>query len=243
MRRRTVSATPLHSGYKIKKGSEPYTSTVKLIFIYTQLRDTINHMIIVGITGASGALLGIRCIEELVYHNKQIAVIVSKSAWPIIHHEMQTDCTSIISIVKQRTMQPELLCNIIEYSPDDFFAPIASGSNQFEATIVIPCSMKTVAAIAHGYADNLIHRVCDIALKEKRQLVIVPRETPLSALHLYNLYTLSMYGASVVMPIPAFYNFPETVDDVVNFIIGRVFDQLHIQHNLYRRWHYEEHTR
>jgi 4-hydroxy-3-polyprenylbenzoate decarboxylase len=93
--------------------------------------------------------------------------------------------------------------------------------------------MKTVAAIAHGYADNLIHRVCDIALKEKRQLVIVPRETPLSALHLYNLYTLSMYGASVVMPIPAFYNFPETVDDVVNFIIGRVFDQLHIQHNLY----------
>jgi hypothetical protein len=74
--------------------------------------DTINHMIIVGITGASGALLGIRCIEELVYHNKQIAVIVSKSAWPIIHHEMQTDCTSIISIVKQRTMQQELLCKL-----------------------------------------------------------------------------------------------------------------------------------
>lgn len=198
-------------------------------------------MIIVSITGASGAILGIRCIEELLNYNKNVVAIVSKSAWHIINYELKTDAHSIHDVVLMRQyINHDLLINLKEYAPDDFFAPIASGSIPVEATLVIPCSMKTVAAIVHGYADNLIHRVCDIALKEKRKLIIVPRETPMNTIHLSNLYTLSLYGVSIVMPVPAFYNFPKTIDDVIHFIVGRVLDLLDIHHTLYKRWNNED---
>lgn len=200
-------------------------------------------MIIVCITGASGAILGIRLIEELLQCNKEVTCIVSQSAWQVMNYELQTDATTITAILKSRKVQNNLLENLKEYSPDDFFAPVASGSFPFEAVVVIPASMKTVAAIAHGYADNLIHRVCDIALKEKRTLIVVPRETPMSAIHLHNLHMIALNGASVVMPLPAFYNFPKTIDDVINFIVGRVMDLLHIEHNLYKRWNNEDNNR
>ncbi|MCX8124693.1 MAG: UbiX family flavin prenyltransferase [Spirochaetes bacterium] len=200
-------------------------------------------MIIVCITGASGAILGIRLIEELLQKNKEVACIVSQSAWPVMQYELQTDVHTVKEILLQRSIDIQLLHNLKEYKPDDFFTPIASGSNPFEAAVVIPASMKTVAAIACGYADNLIHRVCDIALKEKRTLIIVPRETPMSGIHLNNLHTAALYGCTVVMPVPAFYNFPKTIDDVINFIVGRVLDILHIEHNCYKRWNNEPHTR
>lgn len=205
--------------------------------------DTINPMIIVCITGASGAILGIRLIEELLQKNKEVSCIVSRSAWSVMQYELQTDVHTIKDILLQRNIDNKMLSNLKEYTPDDFFSPVASGSNPFEAAVVIPASMKTVAAIAHGYADNLIHRVCDIALKEKRSLIVVPRETPMSGIHLSNLHTLAQYGATVVMPVPAFYNFPKTIDDVINFIVGRVLDLLHIEHTLYGRWNNESHTR
>ncbi|MEJ5360737.1 MAG: UbiX family flavin prenyltransferase [Spirochaetota bacterium] len=197
-------------------------------------------MIIVCITGASGAILGIRLIEELLQRNKEVTCIVSQSAWQVIHYELHTDAKKIVDILKSRNIKNNLLQNLKEYSPDDFFAPVASGSFPFAAAVVIPASMKTVAAIAHGYADNLIHRVCDIALKERRRLIVVPRETPMSSIHLHNLYTIALNGAGVVMPLPAFYNFPKTIDDVINFIVGRVLDILHIEHNLYKRWNNED---
>ena len=200
-------------------------------------------MIIVCITGASGAILGIRLIEELLQCNKEVTCIVSQSAWQVMHYELQTDAKTIAAILKNRDVQNNLLENLKEYSPDDFFAPVASGSFPFDAAVVIPASMKTVAAIAHGYADNLIHRVCDIALKEKRTLIVVPRETPMSTIHLHNLYTIALNGASVVMPLPAFYNFPKTIDDVINFVVGRVLDLLHIEHTLYKRWNNENNNR
>ncbi len=200
-------------------------------------------MIIVCITGASGAILGIRLIKELLQRNKKVTCIVSQSAWQVIQYELHTDAKTIIDILKSQNLQNNLLQNLKEYSPDDFFAPVASGSFPFDASVIIPASMKTVAAIAHGYADNLIHRVCDIALKEKRTLIVVPRETPMSSIHLHNLYTVALNGASVVMPLPAFYNFPKTIDDVINFIVGRVLDLLHIEHNLYKRWDNEDNNR
>ncbi|MDH7554954.1 MAG: UbiX family flavin prenyltransferase [Spirochaetota bacterium] len=200
-------------------------------------------MIIVCITGASGAILGIRLIEELLQCNKEVTCIVSQSAWQVINYELQTDAKTIKAILKNRNVQNNLLENLKEYSPDDFFAPVASGSFPFDAAVVIPASMKTVAAIAHGYADNLIHRVCDIALKEKRTLIVVPRETPMSAIHLHNLYMIALNGTSVVMPLPAFYNFPKTIDDVINFVVGRVLDLLHIEHTLYKRWNNENNNR
>ncbi|MGQ9844419.1 MAG: UbiX family flavin prenyltransferase [Spirochaetota bacterium] len=197
-------------------------------------------MIVVSITGASGAILGIRCIEELLNHNKNVVAIVSQSAWPILNYELKTDAHSIHDVLLMRQyINHDLLVNLKEYAPNDFFAPIASGSIPVEATLIVPCSMKTVAAIVHGYADNLIHRVCDIAIKERRKLIIVPRETPMSVIHLSNIYHLSLYGASIVMPVPGFYNFPKTIDDVVNFIVGRILDLLNIEHTLYARWNYE----
>lgn len=174
-------------------------------------------------------------------HNQDVACIVSKSAWPILNYELKTDAHSIGDVLLNRKyINHDLLINLKEYAPDDFFAPIASGSTPFYASIVIPCSMKTLAAITHGYADNLIHRVCDIALKEKRKLIVVPRETPMNTIHLANLHTLSLFGAQVVMPIPAFYNFPQTIDDVIQFVVGRVLDLLNIEHNLYKRWNNED---
>ncbi|MEW6528108.1 MAG: UbiX family flavin prenyltransferase [Spirochaetota bacterium] len=200
-------------------------------------------MIIVCITGASGAIMGIRLIEELLQKNKEVACIVSKSGWPVIQYELQTNVHTVKDILLQRSIDIQLLHNLKEYTPDDFFTPIASGSNPFDAAVVIPASMKTVAAIASGYADTLVHRVCDIALKEKRTLIVVPRETPMSAIHLHNLHTLTLNGASVVMPVPAFYNFPKTIEDVINFVVGRVLDLLHIEHTLYKRWNNEDTNR
>ena len=193
-------------------------------------------MIIVGVTGASGSILGIRLVEELLLKDKEVVCIVSNNAWPIIKYELQTECETVTDILKQRSNDGNYRTRLTEYKYDDFFSPIASGSNPFEAAVIIPCSMKTVAALACGYADNVIHRVGDIAFKEKRTLVVVPRETPMSGIHLGNLHTLASHGATVVMPVPAFYNFPKTVDDVVNFIVGRVLDVLGINHNLYKRW-------
>ncbi len=122
------------------------------------------------------------------------------------------------------------------YREDELESMFASGSFLFDAMIIAPASMNTVAKIAHGIADNLITRTASVALKEGRRLVIVPRETPMSAIHLKNLMILAENGADIVLPAPAFYNRPESVDDMVNFVVGRVLDALRIEHSLYKRW-------
>lgn len=122
------------------------------------------------------------------------------------------------------------------YDNNDFFTPVASGSNKFDAVLVIPCSMKTLSAIANGYSHNLIGRVCDIALKEQRKLIIMPREMPFSTIHLENMLKLSKYGALIMPPIPAYYNDPKSIEDIVDFIVGRVLDNLDIENNLFNRW-------
>ncbi len=180
--------------------------------------------IIVCVTGASGAIYAKRLLEVLKEKNIKTSLIISESAKKIVEHELKIELNEIISLADEY------------YENNNFFSPVASGSNSFQAAVVIPCSMKTLAAISNGYSDNLIGRVCDIALKEHRKLILVPREMPFSSIHLENMLKLSRLGVSIMPPIPGFYNEPKTVDDIVNFVVGRILDNLGIENNLFKRW-------
>jgi flavin prenyltransferase len=194
---------------------------------------------VVAITGASGSILGIRLIEELLKANEYVAVIASEAALKVIHHEMSYESHEkvykVSDVLKKRVFyyQKERL---MEYSNDDLFAPMASGSTLFKSVIVVPCSMKTLAGIACGYTDTLIQRVIDVALKEARKCIIVPRETPLNLIHIQNLLKVKEAGVDILFPVPGFYAFPKTIEDVVDFIIGKILILLGIEQNLFISW-------
>ncbi|AAB98082.1 TPA: UbiX family flavin prenyltransferase [Methanocaldococcus jannaschii] len=179
--------------------------------------------IIVCITGASGVIYAKRLLEVLK-DRAEVNLIISNSAKKIIKEELDIDWKEIKKLATDY------------YENDDFFSPLASGSNKFDAVVVVPCSMKTLSAIANGYSANLIVRVCDIALKERRKLIIMPREMPFNSIHLENMLKLSNLGAIVMPPIPAFYNKPKNVNDIINFVVGRVLDILGIDNSLFKRW-------
>jgi flavin prenyltransferase len=173
--------------------------------------------LIVGITGATGAIYGVRLLERLRTHGVETHLVVSRwGARTLLHETPYT------------REQVEALAHTT-YAPADMGAAISSGSFQTSGMVVAPCSAKTLAAIAHGYGDNLIHRAADVVLKERRPLVLVVREAPLSAIHLENMLTLSRMGAVILPPVPAFYNHPRTVDDVVEHTVTRMLDQFGIE--------------
>jgi len=180
--------------------------------------------LIVAITGASGVIYGKRFLEALKEKNVETHLIISKAGEKMLQYELG---------VARRDL--ERLASHV-YDEDLLTAPIASGSFITDGMAIIPCSMKTVAGIAHGYSENLILRAADVTLKEKRKLVIVPRETPLNAIHLRNLLELAMQGVAVIPAMPAFYHKPEKIEDLVDFIVGKVLDTLGIEHNLFKRW-------
>lgn len=195
-------------------------------------------MIVVGISGASGPIMGIRLIEELLNSNERVAAIVSRAAGQIIEYEMLNEKESFTSL-KELLLKRGLSGNhnlLSEFENHDFFTPVASGSASFEAMVVMPCSMKTLSAIVHGYADSLITRACDVALKERRRCIIVPRETPLSVVHTENLYKAALAGIEIVPPVPGFYTRPESLDDVINFVVGKVLNLLGKRHDLFESW-------
>jgi 4-hydroxy-3-polyprenylbenzoate decarboxylase len=195
-------------------------------------------MIVVGISGASGPIMGIRLIEELLNSNERVAGIVSQAAGQIIEYEMLNEKESFTSL-KELLLKRGLSGNhnlLSEFENHDFFTPVASGSASFEAMVVMPCSMKTLSAIVHGYADSLITRACDVALKERRRCIIVPRETPLSVVHTENLYKAALAGIEIVPPVPGFYTRPESLDDVINFVVGKVLNLLGKRHDLFESW-------
>lgn len=195
-------------------------------------------MITVAISGASGPILGIRLIEELLNLKERISAVVSRPARQIIEYEMlrnKSPFSSLEKLLLKRGITNNLDL-LSEFKNNDFFCPIASGSSRFEAVIVIPCSMKTLSAIVHGYADSLITRACDVALKEKRRCIIVPRETPLSIIHTGNLHKAALAGIDIVPPMPGFYTRPESIDDVINFIVGKVLNLLGRKHDLFESW-------
>ena len=181
-------------------------------------------MIVVGITGASGVIYGIRLLEALNELNIENSLIISDAAKSVIKHEVKESVDEIIKLTD----------NYYEF--DDLTASINSGSFKFDGLAIVPCSMKTLSSIANGYGSNTITRVADVSLKEKRKTIIVPRETPLRSIHIENMLNLSKEGAVILPAMPGFYSDNDTVDDQINFIVGKILDSLNIENNLYKRW-------
>ncbi len=179
---------------------------------------------VIGISGASGALLGAKLLEFLRDTAYETHLVITSTAENIIPQETEYKVEDIKQLATK------------VYDNSDFFAPIASGSFKIEGMVVIPCSMKTLAGIASGYSDNLLLRTADVCLKERRKLVLVTRETPLSLIHIENMVKVTKAGAVVLPPMLSFYSKPKTVDDMVNYIIGKVLDVLEIENELYERW-------
>ena len=181
-------------------------------------------MIVVAITGASGVIYGIRLIETLKELKIENSLIISDAAKTVIKSETDLEIEDIISLAD----------NYYEF--DDLTASINSGSFKFDSLAIVPCSMKTLSSIAHGYAANTITRVADVSLKERRKIVIVPRETPLRTAHIKNMLTLSQEGAIILPPMPGFYSDHASVDDQINFVVGKILDSLNIENDLFKRW-------
>ena len=181
--------------------------------------------IVVGITGASSMLYAQRCLYFLHMLNIEVHLVISRTAEQVIQYELG-----------RRGLEEIYEYAYTVYSPEDGFAPIASGSFLHDGMIVIPCSMNTVAHIAHGITSSLLHRAADVCCKEQRPLVLVPRESPLSTIHLRNLLLLSEQGICIMPPTVALYNKPETLVECVDAFIFRIFDILHIPHTLGVRW-------
>ena len=190
-------------------------------------------MFIVCITGASGVIIGYKLVIELGRRVRDpITLIVSRWGWRVTRLEVP------------RSLVDEALKYVAHlYSEDDLDAPISSGSTLFKAVVVAPCSIKTLSDIAHGRPANLITRVVEVALKEKRKVIVVPRETPLDTTHIKLLHRSARRGIIIVPPVPAFYTRHKTVDELVDYIVGKILDLLGVEHSLYRRWHSDERSR
>ena len=180
--------------------------------------------VVVAITGASGAAHGKRLLEELKKQKVETHLIISEAGTQVIQHELNASKKEI-----------ELLATRA-YDVNDLSGQLVSGSFPIDAMVVIPCSMKTLAGIANGFSTNLILRAADVALKEKRKLILVPRETPLSVVHLRNMLQLAKQGVIILPAMPGFYHHPTTIKSLIDFVVGRVMDALGIETDLYERW-------
>ena len=189
-------------------------------------------------TGASGMPYGVRLLECLLAAGCRVQLLYSQVAQIVARQEMALELPARASEAQIffRERFASLPGSLEVYGREEWFAPVASGSNPPEAMIVCPCTMGTLASIAQGMASNLIERAADVVLKEGRKLVLVPREMPLSTIHLENMLALSRMGVAMIPPMPAFYNHPQTVDDITQHIVARVLDQFGLEHPNARRW-------
>ena len=179
---------------------------------------------VIAITGASGVIYGKRLLEVLQQKKIETHLIVSKVAEKVIKHELKMTKRDFEELAQHY------------YNVDDLDAPLMSGSFQTDGMVIVPCTMKTLAGIAHGYADNLVLRAADVTLKERRRLIVAPRETQLSIVHIRNMLKLAKIGVFVVPCMPAFYHKPKKIDDLVDFVVGKILDCLSIKHALFKRW-------
>lgn len=203
----------------------------------------------VAVTGASGSIYAVRLIGELLSGGHDVDLIISPSALLVIKHELEVSLDSknieekILNLVKENlTSQKDLILDssikgsLTCHDYNNIASSLASGSAGKKNMIVCPCSMGTLARIATGLSGNLIERAADCVIKESGNLVLIPRETPLSAIHLENMLKLSRLGVKIIPAMPGFYNKPQSVEDMVNFVIGKVLDSLGIENNLFKRW-------
>ncbi|WP_374325750.1 flavin prenyltransferase UbiX [Azonexus sp.] len=191
------------------------------------------------LTGASGLPYGLRLLECLLGAGCRVQLLYSQAAQIVARQELDFDLPSRPADAKAALLArfPGVDGDRLQvFGREEWFAPVASGSNPPDAMIVCPCSMGTLAAIAQGLSDKLIERAADVVLKEGRKLVLVPRETPFSAIHLENMLRLSRAGAVILPPSPGYYHHPQSVQDIVDFVVARVLDQIAVPHTLMQRW-------
>jgi flavin prenyltransferase len=194
--------------------------------------------VILAFTGASGAPYGLRLLEMLLQGGCQVDLIFSKAAHMVL--AMETDLNlparpaDIADFFQQRHQVSADLLRV--FGRDDWMAPAASGSHTAGAMVVCPCTSGTLAAIATGMSDNLIERAADVMIKEQRKLILVPREAPFSAIHLENMLKLARLGVCIMPANPGFYYKPESISDLVDFVVARLLDHLNIEHDLLPRW-------
>lgn len=223
------------------------------------------HDLVVAMTGASGSIYAIRLLEVLLVSGHTVHLTISKSAALVLDRELGLhvdlnkfnvsqllpDESELASDSRLQTLMPDHRASLSDISSvfsdsqrgsivyhhyENFRAGIASGSFLTQGMVICPCSMGTLASIAGGHSDNLIHRAADVHLKERRKLIVVPRETPLSSIQLENMKRLVDAGATVLPAMPGFYHTPRSIQDLIDFVVGRICDHLGIEHKLFRRW-------
>ena len=198
----------------------------------------IRKTITLAITGASGVQYGLRLLECLVQAGHHVYVLISPAAQVVIATETE------LSVSHRPEEARRQLCDLMHcdieqitvFGKENWMAPIASGSHRADAMVVCPCSSATLSAIAHGTSGDLIERAADVMLKEQRKLILVHREMPLSAIHLDNMSTLARLGVTIMPASPGFYHKPQTVQDLVDFVVARILDHLQVEHTLIPRW-------
>jgi 4-hydroxy-3-polyprenylbenzoate decarboxylase len=190
------------------------------------------------LSGASGMAYGLRLLECLLAADLRVYLLVSQAAHIVAKQEL-----GVVLPARAGDLEKQLSESLNArdgqlraFGREDWNAPVASGSNPADAMVICPCSMGTLAAIAHGLSDNLIERAADVMLKEQKKLILVPREAPFSTLHLENMLTLSKMNAVILPANPGFYHRPQNVEDIIDFIVARILDQMGIQHTLMARW-------
>jgi 4-hydroxy-3-polyprenylbenzoate decarboxylase len=189
----------------------------------------------VGITGASGAIYGVRLVRELLRGGHTVHLMITEAGWQVFRDELDWQTDDRERLLAEQ-LQRDYPGTLRYWTLRDFSSPVASGSHRGDGMIIIPCSMGTLSGIAHGASGNLLERAADVMLKEGRKLVLVPRETPLNAIHLENMLTLSRLGAKILPAMPGYYHKPQTMDELINFVVGKALDALDIPHKLFRRW-------
>ncbi|MHB0776992.1 flavin prenyltransferase UbiX [Halomonas sp. WWR20] len=200
--------------------------------------ETFKSPVTVALTGASGAQYGLRLIDCLVGAGHQVLVMISKAAHMVISTETDVVLPAQpVRLAEALTMrsgaaQGQIRC----FGREDWMAPVASGSGAPSAMVICPCSTGTLSAVATGASNNLIERAADVALKERRKLILVPRETPFSAIHLEHMLSLTRMGAVILPAAPGFYHRPASLEDMIDFIVARILNQLDIAHALVPRW-------
>jgi flavin prenyltransferase len=190
------------------------------------------------ITGASGAIYGLRVAEELLRGGAKVSLVISAAGLAVMKEECGLDWGGSEAEVLEQIRGHFAYAgdDLAFYSEKDLFAPIASGSSAPDAMIIVPCSMGTLSRVSCGNSGNLVERAADVMLKEGRPLVLVPRETPLNAIHLENMLKLSRLGVKIVPAMPGFYQHPETLQDLVDFVVGKVLDSVGVENSLFTRW-------
>jgi len=203
-----------------------------------QVGDMTKRQIIVAMTGASGAAYGLRLIQKLATADVQVHVLLSDAARIVLKQECDVILPeSPVEAIETLAKHLECDASVLRcYTLKDWFSPAASGSSGIGQMVIVPCSMGTLAGIANGISDNLIERAADVMIKERKQLILVPRETPLSAIHLEHMLKLSRLGVDIIPAMPGFYHRPKSIDDLIDFMVSRVMDHLNVENLEAKRW-------